>query len=128
MQPKIVKAKTLSEYMTPERCFILENWGLVSAQDPAVSIARVRIETEVTTKAHHLDGAQEIYIITKGRGRVYVGSLEPEDVVEGDVVVIPSGVSQRIGNIGETDLVFYCVCTPAFTEKRYHDGEMEKIP
>ncbi len=88
-QPRIVKAAALIEYLTSERCFIYENWGLVSAGDPAVSIARARVEPGVTTKAHHLDGAQEIYVITKGRGRVHVGSLEPAEVTEGDVVVIP---------------------------------------
>jgi hypothetical protein len=44
MEPKIVKAAELKEYLTPERCFIYENWGLVAANDPAVSIARARLE------------------------------------------------------------------------------------
>ncbi len=123
MQPKVVKATTFKEYLTPERCFIYENWGLVSAGDSAVSIARARVEPGVTTKAHHLDGIQEIYIITKGNGKVQIGSLKPTDVEEGDTVVVPAGISQRITNTGKTDLIFYCICTPAFTEDRYHDEE-----
>ena len=125
MKPKIVKAKSLSEYLTPERCFIFENWGLVSAGDKAVSIARARVEPKVTTKAHHLEGVQEIYLIAKGKGRIQIGGLEPEDVVKGGTVVIPAGTSQKITNTGKTDLIFYCICTPAFTQACYFDEETE---
>lgn len=123
MEPKIVKANSLREYLTPEGCYIFENWGLVSAGDKAVSIARARVEAGVTTKPHHLEDAQEIYLITQGKGKVYIGNLEPTEVGEGDVVIIPPLVSQSITNTGTTDLIFYCICTPAFTEKCYHSEE-----
>jgi mannose-6-phosphate isomerase-like protein (cupin superfamily) len=35
------------------------------------------------------------------------------------VVFIPAGVVQQITNTGSEDLVFYCICTPAFEEDRY---------
>ena len=122
MQPKIVPSKTPYEYLTPERCYIAENHS-----DPAVSIARATIKPGVTTKAHHLlNGVQEIYIITAGQGRVYIGNLEPTNVTVGDVVVIPSMTSQKVENTGKEDLVFYCVCTPRFTQDCYVDLEPEK--
>ncbi len=126
MKPRIVKANALKEYLTPERCFIYENWGLVSGGDKKVSIARARVEPGVTTRAHHLDGIQEIYLITEGAGRVHVGNLDPAEVAKGDVVVIPAGVSQRITNIGKNGLVFYCICTPAFKEENYRDDELKE--
>jgi mannose-6-phosphate isomerase-like protein (cupin superfamily) len=122
MLPRIVKAKSLTEQLTPECCFIYENWG-ESTGDEAVSIARARVEPGVTTKAHHLEGTQEIYIIIRGKGQVHVGNLEPTEAAEGDVVVIPPGVSQKITNIGKTDLVFYCICTPAFRVECYRNDE-----
>jgi len=125
MKPKIVKATSSKEFLTPERCFVFENWGLISSGDKAVSIARARVVPGVTAKEHYLKGTQEIYLIVKGRGRVQIGGLEPTDVVEGDAVIIPEGTSQRIKNIGKTDLVFYCICTPAFTQDCYHDEEAE---
>jgi mannose-6-phosphate isomerase-like protein (cupin superfamily) len=88
-----------------------------------VSIARARVEPGVTTKAHHLEGVQEIYLIVQGCGKVDVAGLEPTEVAPGDTVVIPPNVSQRIANIGRTDLIFYCICTPAFTQQCYHDEE-----
>jgi mannose-6-phosphate isomerase-like protein (cupin superfamily) len=123
MKPKIVKATSLKEFLTPERCFVIENWGLVSSGDKAVSIARARVEPGVTTRAHYLEDIQEIYLITKGKGKVQIGGLEPTNVVEGDTVIIPKGTSQKITNVEKTDLVFYCICTPAFTQDYYHDEE-----
>ncbi|MCX8150227.1 MAG: cupin domain-containing protein [Candidatus Bathyarchaeota archaeon] len=122
MIPKIVKATSLNEVWTSERCFIYENYG-VTAGDENISIARARVEPNGTTKAHHLEGVQEIYLITKGKGRVTVGELKDVDVSEGDVVVIPPGITQKIQNVGDADLVFYCICTPSFDKKLYHEDE-----
>jgi hypothetical protein len=51
MEPKIVKANSLKEYLTPERCFIFENCG-ISTGDKKVSIAHARVEPGVSTKSH----------------------------------------------------------------------------
>ncbi|MFB3889955.1 MAG: cupin domain-containing protein [Candidatus Bathyarchaeia archaeon] len=119
MKPTIVKASSLAEVLTPERCYISENWG-----SQKVSIARARVELGVTTVPHHLEGVDEIYLVTEGRGRVEVAGLEPTEVSVGDTVFIPAGTSQSIVNVGNTDLVFYCICTPRFTTDCYRsDGE-----
>ena len=123
MKPKIVKATSIKESLTPEGCFVSENWGLSSFGDETVSIARARVEPGVTTKAHHLEGIQEIYLILKGNGKVRIGGLEPANVAEGDTVIIPAGTSQKITNEGKTDLVLYCICTPAFKQDRYSDED-----
>jgi mannose-6-phosphate isomerase-like protein (cupin superfamily) len=52
--------------------------------------------------------------------------LEPTEVTVGDVVVIPPLTSQKVTNTGTTDLVFYCVCTPRFTEQCYVDLEPDQ--
>jgi mannose-6-phosphate isomerase-like protein (cupin superfamily) len=114
LKPKIIKANTQNPILTPERCYIAENYS-----NPEVSIAYATVRPGITTMPHHLLGVQEIYIITQGQGKVTVGDLEPKDVNAGDVVVIPPGNSQKRANTGKTDLVFYCICTPRFTEKCY---------
>ena len=68
-----------------------------------------------------MDQIQEIYLIVEGKDRVQIGSFEPSDVGKGDVIVFPPGVHQSITNDGKCDLVFYCICTPAFSENYYHD-------
>ena len=121
MQPKIVKANSLHSYLTLERCFIAENFS-----NKEVSIAVATVKPGITTKAHRLEGIQEIYIITAGEGRIAFSGLEPTQVSVGDVIVIPAGTSQKITNTGKTDLEFYCVCTPKFNEDCYFDDEAEK--
>lgn len=118
MEPKIIKATSLKEYLTPEKCFIYENYG--KEGENSLSIARARVEPGITTKTHYLDEIQEIYLIFHGKGKVFVGNFEPTIVSEGDVIVIPPKTSQKIQNIGSEDLIFYCICTPRFTANSYH--------
>jgi mannose-6-phosphate isomerase-like protein (cupin superfamily) len=118
MKPRIVKANSLKENPTLERCFITENYSIEN-----ISIAQARVKPGITTLAHHLIGVNEIYLITSGEGQVEVGDLQTTKVTSGDLIVIPAGVSQRISNIGKTDLVFYCICTPKFTAECYFDEE-----
>ena len=119
MKQRIIKADTLHEIKTPEHCSIAENWS-----SEKVSIAQARVKPGITTLAHHLEGVDEIYLITKGKAQVDVGDITPIPLTAGDTVFIPAGTSQRITNVGKTDLVFYCICTPRFTEDCYRfDGD-----
>jgi len=90
MKPTIIKASTLKETATYERCSVAENY-----HSEKVSVARATVKPGVTTVAHHLNGVEEIYLITDGHGIVEVDGLPPTKVAEGDVVVIPEGVSQK---------------------------------
>jgi mannose-6-phosphate isomerase-like protein (cupin superfamily) len=80
----------------------------------------------VTTRWHRLRGTIERYVVLEGKGRVEVGDLPAQEVVPGDVVIIPADCRQRITNPGETDLVFLCVCTPRFVPEAYEDLEKLK--
>lgn len=53
--------------------------------------------------------------------RVEVSELPPQDMGSGNVVLIPPDCRQRIANIGKTDLVFLCVCTPRFIQEAYDE-------
>jgi mannose-6-phosphate isomerase-like protein (cupin superfamily) len=117
MQAEIHRADPSKEFPTEEDCFILEVAN--DANDPDVSIARARVRPGVTTEWHQLEGIAERYIIVQGNGRVEVGDLPPTIVTEGDVVRIPADVAQRITNIGDEDLVFFCVCSPRFVQSAY---------
>jgi mannose-6-phosphate isomerase-like protein (cupin superfamily) len=118
MKPMIIKATNLKETATYERCSVAENY-----HSDEVSVARATVKAGVTTAAHHLKNVKEIYLITSGQGVVEVGDLPPTEVTEGDLVVIPAGVSQKITNTEEKDLIFTCICTPRFISKCYVDEE-----
>jgi mannose-6-phosphate isomerase-like protein (cupin superfamily) len=108
-----------TEYFFAEGCFITEWWN--STADPAVSVARARVEPGVTTRWHRLRGVTERYLILEGWGRVEVGDGPPEEVGPGAGVLIPPGVRQRITNLGDADLIFLAICTPRFTLAVYED-------
>jgi mannose-6-phosphate isomerase-like protein (cupin superfamily) len=117
----VIHNRAAAEYFFDEGCHITEWWN--SPDDGQASIARARVEPGVTTKLHRLKGVTERYVILEGRGRVEVGSLAPESVGPGDVVVIPPGTPQRIANTGGSDLVFLAICTPRFTAAVYENIE-----
>jgi len=129
-KPLILRGGAAQEYWFEEGCFITE-W-LNTPDDPTLSIARARVTPGVTTRLHRLAGTVERYLILEGQGRVELIGADGEltsadhyvsDVEPGDVVMIPPSVSQRISNIGDTDLVFLALCTPRFQRGCYEDRE-----
>lgn len=121
MEPKIHRAKAADEYYTEERCYILELSN--SSADEELSVARARVEPGVTTAVHRVIDTVERYVILSGTGRVDIEGLEPTDISEQDVVIIPEGATQRITNIGDTDLLFLAICTPRFKQNLYEHLE-----
>ena len=121
MQEAIKHQNFSSEFYTPEKCYITELSN--TPDDPNASVARARVEPGVTTRWHWLIGTVERYYIVNGRGRVEVGNLPPQEVITGDIVLIPPMCRQRITNIGSQDLVFLAICTPRFSNDVYEDIE-----
>jgi len=119
MNEAIQHADESAEFFTSEQCHILELTN--TPDDPAVSIARARVESGVTTRWHRVNGTTERYAILEGRGRVEVGKMPPEEVAPGAVVIIPPGCRQRIANLGDRDLVFLAICTPRFLPENYEE-------
>lgn len=122
MQTPVVKRnQSTREYYIDEGCHITEWWN--TDADPAVSIARARVEPGVTTRLHSLSGTVERYVVLEGNGLVEVGGIAAQQIGHGDMVFIPAGVVQRITNNGACDLVFLAVCTPRFRSAVYRDEE-----
>jgi hypothetical protein len=66
--PNISRLKDHPEFATPERCFIVE-----TLSEPALSVARARVERGVTTAWHSVDGTVERYVMAEGHGRMWIG-------------------------------------------------------
>ena len=113
------------EFYTSELCYINELSNILS--DPDVSIARARVQAGVSTRWHRLLGITERYVILEGTGLVEVGELAPQEVKNGDVVIIPPKCRQRITNIGANELVFLAICTPRFRQDAYEELEDEAV-
>lgn len=111
-----VAAGGQAEFWTDERCFITELHN--SPASPKASLAVARVEPGVVTQLHKLAGVTERYIVRKGSGIVEVDGVE-QVLRVGDQAVIPANAAQRITNTGDSDLEFYCLCTPRFTPDSY---------
>ena len=122
MKPKVLFQKNTNETYFKEGCFVTES--LNHADDPALSIAHIRVAAGQTTRWHHLLDTTERYYILAGSGRVELAGIEPALVGPGDVVIIPPGCAQRITNTGQGDLLFLAMCTPRFREAAYCDTDM----
>jgi mannose-6-phosphate isomerase-like protein (cupin superfamily) len=121
MKEKIKKQNLKNEFYTAEKCFITELSN--TPDDPDVSIARARVEPGVTTRWHRLKGTSERFYIISGKGLVDIGEQPPQEVIAGDVVLIPPLCPQRITNIGKDDLIFLAICSPRFVQDAYKDIE-----
>lgn len=121
MNAEIIHFNPIDEFETPERCFITEQ--LNRETDPDLSIARARVDPDVTTAWHKLADTDERYLIVSGTGRMELEGHEPADVVGGDIVCIPANAAQRITNTGTDDLIFFAICTPRFTPASYIELE-----
>lgn len=126
MKGSIRRAADAEEYLSAEGCYIQELSN--SPDDDTVSIARARVAPGVTTRWHRLSGMTERYVIVSGCGSVELGVLPPRPVHEGDVVIIPPSLAQRITNTGTTDLIFLAICTPRFEWAVYEDIEARRVP
>jgi mannose-6-phosphate isomerase-like protein (cupin superfamily) len=121
MKETIKPFQAAMEYYIDEGCHIIEM--LQADADPQLSIARARVEPGVTTRWHRLTDTTERYVINEGEGLVEIGSLPPQAVGPGDVVLIPPGCRQRITNTGSGDLLFLAICSPPFQVANYQDIE-----
>ena len=121
MKPIVYPFTAESEFHTDERCYIIEMVN--TDDDPALSIARARVEPGVSTCWHRLRGISERYVILQGRGRVELGDDFSRTVGPGDAVMIPPLCRQRICNKGAEDLVFLAICSPRFVPQAYEGLE-----
>ena len=112
----LTKSSGDAEFSTSERCYITELMN--SDASPDVSVAVARVEPGVSTQLHALCGVTESYIVKSGNGLMQVGD-ECHPVEAGDQVTIAADQPQRITNSGDSDLLFYCICTPRFSVDCY---------
>lgn len=113
----IIYTRDIPEMYTDEACFISEL--LNSSSYPNISIAKARVQPGVTTQLHVLTDTTEFYYILSGTGESEINGVKKGSISTGDIVIIPSGISQRIKNTGHDDLIFLCICLPRFEVKNY---------
>jgi mannose-6-phosphate isomerase-like protein (cupin superfamily) len=92
-----------------------------------LSITWVDVEPGAEQKPHS-HGPQQVYVITRGEGRMKVGEDERE-VREGHLVFIPPEIEHGIVNTGEGVLTYVSAATPAFPVTDLYDaGQLSLSP
>jgi mannose-6-phosphate isomerase-like protein (cupin superfamily) len=79
----------------------------------AQSLAEARLPVGTSTQEHYHVRTEEIYFITRGHGRMRIGS-EERDVHPGDAIAIPPGQRHKLWNTGPEPLHLLCCCAPAY--------------
>ncbi|MBK7898458.1 MAG: cupin domain-containing protein [Azonexus sp.] len=78
------------------------------------SLAEATVPVGGATRLHRHRTTEEIYHLTRGRGRMVLGE-ESFPVATGDTILIPPGMPHCIENLGEEPLTILCCCAPAYT-------------
>jgi|GEM_PF-319659 len=107
----VQKRSPLTEFYTAERCHVTEWWN--RREDPALSVARLRVEAGVSTRPYRLRGVSERYLILAGRGTIDIDG-EKREIGPGDGILINAGSWRCITNTGNHDLGLLAICRPRF--------------
>lgn len=105
------KRSPLTEFYTAERCYVTEWWN--RREDPALSVARLRVEPGVSTRPYRLRGVSERYLILAGRATIEI-DREKREVGPGDCILINAGSWRSITNTGDRDLGLLAISRPRF--------------
>jgi mannose-6-phosphate isomerase-like protein (cupin superfamily) len=92
-----------------------------------LSITWVDVEPGAQQPPHSHD-PQQVYVITRGSGRMKVGEDE-RDVTVGHLVFIPPDIEHGIVNTGDEVLTYVSAATPAFPVTELYDaGQISLSP
>lgn len=78
------------------------------------SLAEARVPVASKTHKHEHLVTEELYHITHGFGLMSLNG-DTFEVRTGDTICIPPGTEHCIENTGDTELVFLCACSPAYS-------------
>jgi mannose-6-phosphate isomerase-like protein (cupin superfamily) len=101
-------------FITADGSSIRELAGVPTGNAVNQSLAEATVEPGGATTEHFHRTSEEIYLFTRGVGRMRLGTDEG-DVRAGDAVVIPPGMRHKLFNTGAEPLVLLCCCAPAYS-------------
>ncbi len=103
----------ITPYLTKDGSQIRELMHPAQHGNAAQSLAEATVPAGCCTHLHRHLVSEELYHVTAGRGRMYLGTACFE-VESGDTVFISPGTAHKIEALGDTALVMLCCCSPAY--------------
>lgn len=110
----IVRREQRQAFITADGSSIRELAGVPSGNAANQSLAEAVVPPAGATIAHLHRRTEEIYLFTRGTGRMRLGD-EEGPVRAGDCVVIPPGVEHKLWASEQEPLVLLCCCAPAYS-------------
>jgi mannose-6-phosphate isomerase-like protein (cupin superfamily) len=108
-----MKIRTLDESWRDERGGQVSYLLLRGTDDGSdrVTVTWVECAPGSEQPEHRHVGAQQVYVIVRGAGRVTIEDAK-RDVVEGTSVLIEPGERHSIRNIGQAELIYVSITAP----------------
>jgi len=112
---QVVRREKREPFITADGSEIRELAGVPSGNAVNQSLAEATVPPGANTIEHYHRASEEIYLFTRGSGRMRLGDEERE-VSAGDCVVIPPGVRHKLWADAAEPLVLWCCCAPAYSD------------
>ena len=112
--PIITKLKELQNYITKDNSIIYELMHPRQQHNNNQSLAQAIITPGLETQLHYHAKTEELYHIQNGSGLMTIDENH-FSVEKGDTICIPPHSKHKIKNTGQSDLVFLCCCSPAYS-------------
>ena len=113
---EIVRRERREPFITADGSSIRELAGIPSGNASNQSLAEAVVPPGGQTVAHLHRRTEEIYLFTRGSGRMRLGD-EERPVRAGDCVVIPPGMAHKLWAGERQPLVLLCCCAPAYSHE-----------
>jgi mannose-6-phosphate isomerase-like protein (cupin superfamily) len=111
---EIVRREQREAFITADGSSIRELAGTPSGNATRQSLAEAVVPPGGATIAHLHRRTEEIYLFTRGSGRMRLGD-EERAVRAGDCVVIPPGVVHKLWAEEHGALILLCCCAPPYS-------------
>ena len=116
MSVEVIRREDREPFITADGSEIRELAGIPSGNASNQSLAEASVPPGADTIEHYHHTTEEIYLFTRGSGRMRLGDDE-FDVQAGDCVVIAPGVRHKLWAGPDEELVLWCCCAPAYTHE-----------
>ena len=109
-------ADTVKPFVTKDGSIIQELMHPAVHGNKNASLAKAVVPPGKSTLPHSHAKSEEIYSFLFGKGNMTLAG-ESFFVKGGDTVLIAPGQTHSVANTGAEDLVFLCVCAPAYSHQ-----------
>ena len=113
---QVTRIEERKAFVTADGSEIRELAGIPSGNARNQSLAQATVPPGGDTIEHYHRTTEEIYLFTRGSGRMRLGDDEFA-VRAGDCVVIDPGVKHKLWAADDDELVLLCCCAPPYSHE-----------